>query len=91
MPYMHKTVPSRSEGVMTCWVMDHGRADDKTRHKTKRLTNAGLGSSKALGGDAQPVVCRNLDQAVNRSTCIANAPSCCLRRSAKWQDTEQCT
>ena len=87
MPYMHKTVPSRSEGVMTCWMTDHGRANDKTWHRTKRLTNASLGSSKALGGDAQPVVCRNLDQAVNRSTCIAKAPTYCLRRSEQRQDS----
>ena len=52
--------------------------NDKTWHRKEGLTNAGLGSSKALGGDAQPVVCRNLDQAMDRSTCIAKASSFCL-------------
>ncbi len=77
---------------MTCWIMDHDRANDKTWRRKGGLTNAGLGSSKALGGDAQPVVCRNLDQAMNRSTCMANAPSCCLHMyvgQAKRQDLEQ--
>ena len=74
--YVHHAtyaLASALQGVMICWMMDHGRTD--ASHGKKGLTNAGLGSSKALGRDAQPVVCRNLDQAMNRSTCIANASS----------------
>ena len=37
------------------------------------LTNSSLGSSEALGGDAQPVVCGYLDQTMDRSTCKQKA------------------
>ena len=56
--------------------MTRGNSSQTTRHTQQqhaangRLTNSSLGSSKALRGDAQPVICRNLDQTMDRSACM---------------------